>query len=258
VEKLSDPLIDRFMRRRFSGVRQRGFTILELLVTIAIVAILASLLLPAMAGAKEKARRAVCKNNLRQMSLAAIIYAGDNNDWFWDHTRDTGDWFTQCVSTEMFRYISNYAGGQVIDCPNLYSFTLTGIVDFKGARSQAGWGINMGYNYLGGITNMPSQAGWVSPLRSFDHPALPLFTDANNSALLGGRYWAIAPHLRGGPFRQGQSVFLWFDTLTTPADLGAEGGNVALLDGSVRWKKLENMSNDHWTWLYDSLHRGFW
>ena len=241
------------------GIPKRGgFTLIELLIVIAIIAILASLLFPTMAGAKERARRTVCKSNLRQMTLAALIYADDNNDRFWGHTRDTPDWFTQCISKEMFGYISNYAGGQVIDCPNLYPFTLTGIVDYEGARTQGRWGVNIGYNYLGGITNMPAAAGWVSPLKTTDAPALALFTDPNNSAFLGGRFWAISPHLRTGPYRQGKSTFLWFDQLTTPGDLRADGGNVALLDGSVNWKKLRNMQSHHWTWLYDGLHRGYW
>jgi hypothetical protein len=88
------------------------------------------------------------------------------------------------------------------------------------------------------------------------HSDLP--NNQNNSAALGGRFWVVAPHLRNGPYRQGKSTFLWFNRLTTPKDLGAEGGNLALLDGSVNWKKLRNMSNDHWTFLYDSLHRGYW
>jgi prepilin-type N-terminal cleavage/methylation domain-containing protein len=246
------------MTRQSSFKYQRGFTLIELLVTISIIAILVSLLLPALTGAKERARRTVCKSNLRQMSLAALIYADDNNDKLWGHTRDTPDWFTQSISKEMFRYISNYAGGQVIDCPNLYPFTLTGIVDYEGSRSQTGWGVNIGYNYLGGITNMPPQSGWKSPLKTTEDPILPLFTDANNSASLGARFWAIAPHLRAGPYRQGKSTFLWFNQSTTPKDLGAEGGNTALLDGSVTWKKLRNMSNQHWTFLYDDLHRGYW
>ena len=88
------------MRRRTSKPAHAGFTLIELLVTISIIAILAGLLLPALAG-KERARRAMCKSNLRQMSLAAMIYADDNNDRLWGHTRDTDDWFTQCVSKEM-------------------------------------------------------------------------------------------------------------------------------------------------------------
>jgi prepilin-type N-terminal cleavage/methylation domain-containing protein/prepilin-type processing-associated H-X9-DG protein len=68
------------MQRRTAG--RRAFTLLELLVVIAIIALLAALLFPVFAQAREKGRQAVCTSNMRQMGMAMMLYASDYDDLY--------------------------------------------------------------------------------------------------------------------------------------------------------------------------------
>ena len=68
-----------------------GFTLIELLVVIAVISILAALLLPALAGAKEQGRMVACINNHRQIGICSTLYADDNRDTYFCCTDEGGN-----------------------------------------------------------------------------------------------------------------------------------------------------------------------
>jgi len=76
--------------------RRTGFTLIELLVVIAIIGILAAMVFPVFARARESARKAVCLSNVKNIALAIQMYLGDNNDTLppGEHRAEVLDWFS--------------------------------------------------------------------------------------------------------------------------------------------------------------------
>ena len=117
--------------------KQRGFTLIELLVVIAIIAILAAILFPVFAQARDKARQITCISNVKQVALGVLMYVQDFDESFpiWDGgIAGSPDW-----PERVQPYIRNR---QMTGCPNASADWRT----YRGPAAWNGYGINENFN----------------------------------------------------------------------------------------------------------------
>lgn len=179
-------------RRRYPTAPPAGFTLIELLVTIAIIALLAALLLPALTQSKASARRIQCVSSIRQLGLAAQMYWDDNQgqtfryrgaftnsgDVFWFGWLERGPESTRAFDLSQGALHPYFGGSGLEICPGLNYFAAR--FKLKATGAAFGYGINL---YLTAPTTTeisrmmrPSETalfGDAAQVNTFQAPASP-------------------------------------------------------------------------------------
>lgn len=198
---------------------RNAFTLIELLVVIAIIATLAAILFPVFARSREKARATSCLSNLKQIGLAALMYAQDYDDWYVPHChRDLTD-PSKPVYAYWFEMLQPYMKNQqIVWCP---SWVPDPSVP---PRSQGSYGY-----ICSGFTNDPNDPNYVGVPQ---YGSLAQLYRPSQLILLGESVRAtcrVCPHYHTHSFPPVWPV----------VNRHNEGANYCFFDGHAKWLRYE-------------------
>ena len=233
----------------FSKAIRKAFTLIELLVVIAIIAILAAILFPVFARARENARRASCQSNLKQMALGITQYIQDYDEYYPLYALDIGT-----GANGWTRNIQPYVKSeQIFQCPSEKGRQLQTLTSNNPAQTFSDYSYNWAIGYVAaGPMSIKSSAidstANVAMLADggfngyeFDYwncpPATTTFDNTNCNVLSVHGTTRKIPGAAGGTAYTSAS-----DTNKAPIR-HLEGANYAFADGHVKWLKPEAITN---------------
>jgi prepilin-type N-terminal cleavage/methylation domain-containing protein/prepilin-type processing-associated H-X9-DG protein len=225
----------------------QAFTLIEILIVIAIIALLAAILFPVFSKARENARRTSCASNMKQLALAVRQYVDDNDGRSlvahaatnsaggsgYGHARD--------VWPQIEPYIKNE---QLVFCPSAAKFRLTG-----GLTGQIYWGYQYGFpvnddckSTFIAVSTSVNQTG-IAACTDYPLPLMEGFPEPARTCLLGETMYYTSDNVQYQTYGLGAQVFSAWDgsLIETNNKLNRgrhfEGSNYAFLDGHVKWIK---------------------
>jgi prepilin-type N-terminal cleavage/methylation domain-containing protein/prepilin-type processing-associated H-X9-DG protein len=204
-------------------MKRRGFTLIELLVVIAIIAILAAILFPVFARAREKARQTACLSNVKQLSLAITMYAQDYDETLPGSRQWTGGG-APATAWIWPAYIQPYVRNtQIFICPSAAGQSAYGDTFIN--RGPLSIGLN------GGIEDPSTNLGY--PLSAFQEPSTTIglgdSTPGVSNPSGSGRGFQILPDR----------------AINGQSGLGArhnDGVNLGFVDGHAKWYVAQRVS----------------